>query len=75
MHVEILNQQQKRCAPSEYGEVVITDLTNFTAPLIRYRTGDLALCSSSDCACGLARPSPVQRIERVFIQKINNLQM
>ena len=29
--------------PGEWGEVVITDLNNFCAPLIRYRVGDLAV--------------------------------
>jgi len=62
-HIEILNKQQKTCAPGERGEIVITDLTNFTAPLIRYRTGDLALASPPDCPCKLDLPSPIQRIE------------
>ena len=62
-HVEILNKQQTKCAPGTHGEIVITDLTNFTAPLIRYRTGDLALASSSDCTCGLALPTPIQQIK------------
>jgi phenylacetate-CoA ligase len=38
----------------ETGEVVITDLNNFSVPLIRYRIGDLALAvdQSEPCACG-----------------------
>lgn len=40
--------------PGETGEVVITDLNNFSVPLIRYRLGDLAVAveQSGPCACG-----------------------
>jgi phenylacetate-CoA ligase len=39
--------------PGEIGEVVITDLTNFSVPLIRYRIGDLAVAidDSEPCPC------------------------
>ena len=36
----------------QYGEVVFTTLTRQAMPLIRYRTGDIASFSASDCACG-----------------------
>ena len=39
------------------GEVVVTKLTNFAMPLIRYRNGDLATASGQDCPCG--RPLPL----------------
>jgi phenylacetate-CoA ligase len=39
--------------PGEIGEVVITDLNNYSVPLIRYRIGDLAECvEDKACACG-----------------------
>jgi phenylacetate-CoA ligase len=40
--------------PGEIGEVVITDLNNFSVPLIRYRIGDLAMAvdHSDPCPCG-----------------------
>jgi len=42
--------------PGEIGEVVITDLNNFSVPLIRYRIGDLAVevDNSVPCPCGRA---------------------
>ena len=49
--------------PGEIGEVVITDLNNYTFPLIRYRIGDLALCLAQvSCACGrpLSQVGPIQ---------------
>jgi phenylacetate-CoA ligase len=39
----------------EVGEVVITDLNNFSFPLIRFRIGDLAMAVSQEiCRCGRA---------------------
>jgi phenylacetate-CoA ligase len=39
--------------PGETGEVVITDLNNFSVPFIRYRIGDLATAVPDDsCPCG-----------------------
>ena len=50
--------------PGEVGEVVITDLNNYSVPLIRYRIGDLAVAvdQSVPCACGRAM-SRIGRIE------------
>jgi phenylacetate-CoA ligase len=49
--------------PGEIGEVVITDLNNFSVPLIRYRIGDLAVAADSEpCPCG-RQLSRVGRIE------------
>jgi phenylacetate-CoA ligase len=50
--------------PGEIGEIVITDLTNFSVPLIRYRIGDLAVAvdNSQPCACG-RHLSRIGRIE------------
>lgn len=41
-HVEILRPDGTPCDPSEPGDVVVTNLTNRTMPLIRYRIGDVA---------------------------------
>jgi len=49
--------------PGEVGEVVITDLNNYTFPLIRYRIGDLAMqAEQSPCECG-RQLSSLGRIE------------
>lgn len=49
--------------PGEVGEVVITDLNNYTFPLIRYRIGDLAVQAEQHlCKCGRALSS-LGRIE------------
>ena len=50
--------------PGEIGEVVVTDLNNFSVPLIRYRIGDLATAvdNAAPCPCGrgLSRIGHVQ---------------
>ncbi|HEY3248007.1 MAG TPA: AMP-binding protein [bacterium] len=43
--------------PGEPGEVVLTDLTNFASPVIRYGgLGDVARWSAARCPCGRALP-------------------
>ena len=39
-------------APAGTAEIVSTTFVNRATPLIRYRTGDLAVLSSGSCACG-----------------------
>jgi phenylacetate-CoA ligase len=49
--------------PGEIGEIVITDLNNFSFPLIRFRIGDLATAVGGElCECGRAH-SRIGRIE------------
>ncbi len=43
--------------PGEPGDVVVTDLTNFASPIIRYAgLGDAARWSAARCPCGRALP-------------------
>jgi phenylacetate-CoA ligase len=51
--VELLVEGRK-ALPGEVGEIVITDLNNFSVPLIRYRIGDLAVAvdETKPCPCG-----------------------
>jgi phenylacetate-CoA ligase len=56
--------------PGQEGELVFTTITKEGFPLIRYRTGDLAVLSQEPCACGrtLARMSRVRgRIDDLII--------
>jgi phenylacetate-CoA ligase len=53
--VEILDADDKPCAPGQTGRLVITALHNFATPLIRYEIGDLAIPGES-CACGRGLP-------------------
>jgi len=40
----------------EPGAVVVTDLTNFAMPIIRYKVGDMARMSAEPCPCGRTYP-------------------
>lgn len=53
--VEILDGDRP-AEPGQPGDVVITDLSNFAMPLIRYRVGDVARWSAGECPCGRAAP-------------------
>ena len=55
--VEIL-VEGRPAQPGEVGEIVITDLNNYSVPLIRYRIGDLATAvdDSIPCECGVNFP-------------------
>lgn len=55
--VEVL-KEGRPCAPGETGEVVITDLSNFCMPLIRYRLGDLAVAMDPTARCRCGRSAP-----------------
>jgi len=50
--VEIIDDQGDYCNPGEEGEIVITSLTNYAMPLIRYRIGDMGIWAEQECTCG-----------------------
>lgn len=59
--VEILDAQDRPCAPGEVGRVVVTVLHNFAMPLIRYALGDHAEFGPGGdeggaCPCGRTLP-------------------
>ena len=50
--VEIVRDDGAPAHPGEVGEIVATDLFNYSMPFIRYRTGDIAVASELICECG-----------------------
>lgn len=50
--VEIVNMEGEPVAEGTPGRLAITDLHNFTMPLVRYVTGDEAQVRTDPCACG-----------------------
>jgi len=60
--VELLDEEDRPQVPGEVGEIVVTDLVNPLMPLIRYRTGDAGIWSSTPCGCGWQTPT-LERIE------------
>jgi len=72
--VEIV-KEGRIAKPGELGEVVITDLNNFSVPLIRYRIGDLAVASDNtqdcDCGRGLSRMGDIQGRTQALVHCAN----
>jgi phenylacetate-CoA ligase len=55
--VEVVREDGTPASPGEEGDVLVTSLTNFATPFIRYRVGDRALAGdSTPCACGRTWP-------------------
>lgn len=54
--VEVLNAQGQSCQDGEIGRVVVTDLHNFSMPLIRYALRDWAE-QGPICSCGRGLPT------------------
>jgi phenylacetate-CoA ligase len=63
--IEIL-QNGSHVSTGELGAVVLTDLTNFATPLIRYVTEDLAIYSGKLCPCGRGLPIIAESIDGRF---------
>lgn len=54
--IEILNEKGESVKNEEYGDIVITDLTNYVFPLIRYGNGDRGRYLEKNCSCGVTLP-------------------
>jgi len=54
--VEITDPDGQPVPAGEEGDVVVTDLNNLAAPLVRYRLGDRARWVAGDCPCGRGLP-------------------
>ncbi len=61
-YIEILDDNDKSLPENEKGNIIITDLINYTMPLIRYKIGDFGSINYSPCSCerGLVRLNNVQ---------------
>ena len=61
IYIELLNEEGKPVQAGEQGEVVATTFGVQGMPLIRYRTGDVAVLHEEPCACGDHSPrlSPI----------------
>lgn len=54
--VEVVDKTGQPLPPGEMGELVVTDLINHAAPLIRYRNEDLGILLDHACPCGRGLP-------------------
>jgi len=75
-YIEILDNQGKEVKPGETGEIVVTLLTYYTMPLIRYIIEDEGIFSEMECSCGRGFPllKKVEgRIRSMFRNKQGNV--
>ena len=70
-YLEILDDNGKEVNPGEAGNIVITLLTNYTMPLIRYKIGDMGILSEKSCLCGRKLPLLEKVVGRICSQFIN----
>lgn len=71
-YVEILMPDGQQARPDQLGEIVVTCLTNYAMPLIRYRIGDMGMWGDTSCPCGrswLLIKNVTGRVTDVFIKK------
>ena len=54
--VEIVSEDGQVQAPGVAGEIVVTHLSTNEFPFIRYRTGDIGVLGTRQCACGRGLP-------------------
>jgi len=64
--VEFLNDTGEPCQPGEPGHIVITDLTNYAMPFIRYRIEDIGVPLDDPCPCGRGLPLMKELYGRVM---------
>lgn len=62
--IEVLDSQGQIVSNGEMGEIVVSSIINPAMPLLRYRTGDRAAITYSDCTCGLRGPQIKQLAAR-----------
>jgi phenylacetate-coenzyme A ligase PaaK-like adenylate-forming protein len=75
-YVEIIRPDGSLTEPGEMGEIVVTLLTNYAMPLIRYRIGDMGVWSEDGCTCGRAWPLMKEvkgRLLDTFVKKDGTL--
>lgn len=69
IYVEFVREGQ-HVSEGETGKIVVTDLTNYAMPFIRYENGDVGTPVSETCSCGRGLPlmkPPVGRISDIFV--------
>lgn len=61
--VEVVDKDHRPCQLGELGRILITDLSNYVFPFIRYEIGDVGVLANNDkpCPCGITLP----RLEKV----------
>ncbi len=51
-YIEVLDEAGRPCAPGVEGDIVVTLLSNYTMPVLRFKIGDRAIRAAGPCPCG-----------------------
>lgn len=54
--VETVRPDGQAASPGQSGEIVVTHLATRDFPFVRYRTGDVGILDTANCACGRGLP-------------------
>jgi len=65
-YLELLDNVGNEVSEGSMGKVVITNLHNYSMPLIRYEVGDTAMCGPKKCKCGNPLPTLKQITGRIY---------
>jgi len=55
--VEVLDEDNRQLSEGEMGKIVVTNLHNYSMPLIRYELNDMATLGPEKCKCGNPLPT------------------
>jgi phenylacetate-CoA ligase len=64
-YLEVVDDEGRQVKPGTPGNIIITLLTNYTMPLIRYKIGDRGVLSNKECSCGRGFPLLRQVLGRI----------
>ncbi|WP_299319679.1 hypothetical protein [uncultured Maribacter sp.] len=56
VHIEFVDEFNQPVPPNTTGKILLTDLTNYAFPLIRYEIGDEGQYKELNCTCGIPLP-------------------
>lgn len=56
LYIEIINEKGTHSSHGEKGEIVVTELNNYSLPLIRYNLKDIVEANYQQCKCGRGLP-------------------
>ena len=55
--LEVVDRDNRACAPGQRGRILVTDLSNHAFPFIRYEIGDVGVAGPTEpCSCGVTLP-------------------
>jgi phenylacetate-CoA ligase len=75
-YIEIVDRDNNPVDEGQTGRVIVTNLHNYSMPLIRYEIGDMAILGPKKCNCGNFLPCLTKiygRIDEQFIREDGNI--